>query len=238
MNETKDSNSKLIDIPNDWYSVLRPMIESPAFATLGKHIAQERRTKTIYPKKEDTFRAFRLTPLSKVVAVMIGMDPYPNTNQGLPVANGLAFDTDVPSYIPPSLRQIYNGVKECLYKDELTFPVDMNLKSWAEQGVFLINAALTVEANRPGSHMQLWNEFTINLIKTIDEHTHGVFFCFWGKDAQKFKHLVSDHNFVLIASHPVSASYSGKNWECDHFKAINDYLLKYNNYEIQWIKTA
>ena len=65
MNETKDSNSKLIDIPNDWYSVLRPMIESPAFATLGKHIAQERRTKTIYPKKEDTFRAFRLTPLRK-----------------------------------------------------------------------------------------------------------------------------------------------------------------------------
>jgi len=234
----QDSKTKLIDIPNDWYSVLKPMIESPVFMTLGKHIAQERKTKTIYPKKEDTFRAFRLTPLSKVVAVIVGMDPYPNTLRDIPVANGLAFATDVPEYVPPSLRQIYNGVKESLYKDDLTFPSDMNLTSWAEQGVFLINSALTVQENRPGSHIDLWHEFTVELIKQIDDHTQNVFFCFWGKDAQKFAKYVGSANHILTASHPVSASYSGKIWECDHFKQINDYLKKYNGYEIQWLKRA
>jgi uracil-DNA glycosylase len=231
-----ETTKKLINIPNDWYSVLRKTIESPAFGTLGKHIAEERKKVNVFPEKENVFRAFQLTPLRKVSVVILGQDPYPNKVKGEIVANGLAFDTDVNDYIPPSLRQIYNAVKEDCYKEEFCFPSDMNLKSWAEQGVLLLNTALTVQEGNAASHATVWREFTYNVVKAIDDHCHGVFFCFWGKNAQQYKSLISESNIVLEAPHPVSASYSGTDWKCNHFSTINKHLLKYNNYEIQWIK--
>ena len=223
-------------IGNSWDKVLNTVLESNNFKETISFVSSERQTKEIFPTEENIFKSFRLTPFNKIVAVILGMDPYPNKHKGQIVANGLAFSTDVPNYTPPSLKQIYKAIKNSLYQYEDTSIENMNLNDWAQQGVFLLNTALTIESGKSGSHLKLWEEFTTQVIKTIDERNTNVFFCLWGKDAQKFEHLISDSNYILKAPHPISASYRGQAWECDHFKVINEYLRKYNGYEVSWIK--
>jgi len=223
-------------IEETWHKVLEETIKGENFKNIMSFIESERQTKEVYPPKENIFKAFELTPFNKVVAVILGMDPYPNRHKGQIVANGLAFSTDVPNYTPPSLKQIYKAIKNSLYQDEDTSIENMNLNSWAKQGVFLLNTALTIEAGKSGSHIKLWEEFTQQVIKTIDERNTNVFFCLWGKDAQKFQHLISDKNYLLTSPHPISASYKGQEWECNHFKVINDYLKRYNGFEVQWLQ--
>lgn len=224
------------NIGESWGKVLKPIIEGENFKQIMSFIKSERQEKEIFPTEENMFKSFRSTPFNKVVAVILGMDPYPNKHKGQIVANGLAFSTDVPNYTPPSLKQIYKAIKKCLYQEDDTSVSDMDLNMWAQDGVFLLNTALTIESGKSGSHLKLWEEFTTQVIKTIDDRNTNVFFCLWGKDAQKFKHLISDRNYILTAPHPISASYKGQAWECDHFKVINDYLKKYNNSQITWIK--
>lgn len=224
------------DIGESWGKVLKPIIEGENFKQIMSFIKSERQEKEIFPTEENMFKSFRSTPFNKVVAVILGMDPYPNKHKGHIVANGLAFSTDVPNYTPPSLKQIYKAIKKCLYQEDDTSVSDMDLNMWAQDGVFLLNTALTIESGKSGSHLKLWEEFTTQVIKTIDDRNTNVFFCLWGKDAQKFKHLISDRNYILTAPHPISASYKGQAWECDHFKAINEYLRKYNGHEVSWIK--
>lgn len=162
--------------------------------------------------------------------------PYPNLYNGQPVACGLAFAPSNRDYTPPSLRMIYNNLKETVYKDDMNFPEDLNIENWAKQGVFLLNAALTVEHSKAGSHLEAWRPFTEHVIRTISESSCGVIFCFWGKDAQKFSHLVNKKaHHVLIAPHPVSAVYKGGKWECDHFERINDILYGANGDKIDWL---
>lgn len=164
--------------------------------------------------------------------------PYPTEYKGEPVACGLAFAPRDTEFVPPSLRMIYNNLKATLYKDDLNFiDTDMDLHNWAKQGVFLLNAALTVEKNNAGSHLEFWRPFTERVIKTISENSSGVIFCFWGKDAQKFAPLVnSNAHHKLLASHPVSAVYKGSVWECDHFTEINRILLHNNGDHIEWLR--
>lgn len=225
-------------IGNSWDKVLNTVLESNNFKETISFVSSERQTKEIFPTEENIFKSFRLTPFNKIVAVILGMDPYPNKHKGQIVANGLAFSTDVPNYTPPSLKQIYKAIKNSLYQDDDTSIENMNLNDWAQQGVFLLNTALTIESGKSGSHLKLWEEFTTQVIKTIDERNTNVFFCLWGKDAQKFEHLISDSNYILKAPHPISASYKGQEWECDHFKVINEYLKKYNNSQITWIEST
>lgn len=162
--------------------------------------------------------------------------PYPNLYHGNPVASGLAFAPSDREYMPPSLRMIYKNLKETVYKDDMAFPEDLNLESWAKQGVFLLNAALTVEHGEAGSHLKYWMPFTKYVIQKLSESTTGVVFCFWGKDAQQFAPLVNQKfHHVLTAPHPVSAVYKGGNWECDHFQRINDILLNANGDKIDWL---
>jgi uracil-DNA glycosylase len=162
--------------------------------------------------------------------------PYPNLYDGKPVASGLAFAPTDKRYVPPSLRMIYANLKNTVYKDDLNFPEDLDLEKWAQQGVFLINAALTVEHGKAGSHLQHWIHFTEYVLKAISEHTTGVIFCFWGKDAQRFAPMVNKKfHHVMLASHPVSAVYKGGTWECDHFTEINEILHRNNGEKIEWL---
>lgn len=227
--------TKLINIPDDWYSRLKPVIESKEFYDLAMWVAEERKTKTIYPLKEEIFRAFQLTPYSKVRCVILGMDPYPTEYQGLPTACGLAFAPRNRNFIPPSLRMIYQAIKSTCYPDDLTFPLDLNIEKWAEQGVLMLNTALSVEQEKAGSHLDKWQFFTKAVLEVLNE-IPGQIFVLWGKDAQKYKqYLNPDSQYILECKHPASAVYSGGTWECDHFTEINRILKIYNGDGINWL---
>lgn len=227
---------KLINIPDDWYRHLQPVIESNYFKNLAGFIATRRKEVNIFPESSKVFRAFNETPFSKIRVVILGMDPYPNLYKGQPVACGLAFAPSNPEYTPPSLRMIYKNLKEGIYKDDMNFPEDLNFENWAKQGVLLLNAALTVEESRAGSHLSHWKPFTEAVLKAISENSSGVIFCFWGKDAQQFAPLISDQaHHKLLAPHPVSAVYKGGTWDCNHFEEINRILLHNNGDSIEWL---
>jgi len=182
--------NKLIDIPDDWYQHLKETIESPYFKSLGAFVARERKTKSIFPYKDEVFKAFNLTPFHKVRVVILGMDPYPGKSGGEPIAHGLAFSPRQKSYVTPSLRMIYNRIKADIYPDDLSFPTDMNIESWAKQGVLMLNAPL----------------------------------------------INGDLHHVLTAPHPASAVYKGEEWECNHFKRINEILMANNPDDIDWLE--
>ena len=227
---------KLINIPDDWYKHLQPTIESDYFKNLGAFIQSRRKEINVFPESSNVFRAFNETPLNDVRVVVLGMDPYPNLYNGNPVACGLAFAPADKKYMPPSLRMIYGNLKETVYKDNFNFPEDLDISQWAKQGVFLLNAALTVGHSKAGSHLAHWKQFTEEVIRIISSSCSGVIFCFWGKDAQKFSHLVNPaFHYVLTAPHPVSAVYKGGKWECDHFEKINEILMGNNGDKIEWL---
>jgi uracil-DNA glycosylase len=229
-------DNKRINVPNDWYAKLKHYIESEEFTKVASYVRERRKYSAVYPPSNEIFRAFQLTPYRDVRVVIIGMDPYPNEYREKPVACGLSFAPRDREYVPPSLKQIYNRIREDFYQDELTFPVDLDIEYWAKQGVLMLNAALTVEQGKPGSHMKLWENWTNEVIKSLDEYSSGVVFCLWGKDAQAFESKIGSHHLVLKAEHPVAASYQGRTWKCDHFEKINAHLMGVNAYSIDWIK--
>lgn len=199
-------------------------------------IANERKTHSVFPKKEETFKAFHLTPFDDIRVVIVGMDPYPNRYKGEPVAHGLAFSPRNNEYLPPSLKQIYNQILNSFYTKEETDYRQLELSEWAKQGVFLLNTALTVREGEAGSHLNEWQWFTTGVIKKINELSTGVIFCLWGKEAQKLETYIESHNIILKAPHPVSASYSGKSWQCNHFEYISKHLKDLNGTEFQWLQ--
>lgn len=227
---------KRIDIPNDWYRKLEHYITSDKFTRLAQFIRDRRKITQVYPPSNEIFRAFQLTPFGNVRAVIIGMDPYNNLFRDKPVACGLSFAPRIREYMPPSLRQIYNCIKAEFYAEEMTYDVDLDIEYWAHQGVLMLNAALTVEAGKAGSHIKAWSDWTSEVIKAINEYSTGVVFCLWGKDAQAFESQIGSHHIILKNEHPVAANYQGRKWECDHFRKINEHLMGANGETIEWIK--
>ena len=228
--------NKLINIPDDWYVRLKPTIESPEFYQLAMWIAEERKTKKIFPLREVVFRAFQSTSYMKTRVTILGMDPYPTEYKGEPVACGLSFAPRNRDFVPPSLRMIYQAIKNTCYPDDLTFPLDLNIEKWAEQGILMLNSALTVESGNAGAHLKHWEFFTKAVFEALNE-LPGHIFVLWGKDAQKYKkYLNPDSQYILECNHPVSAVYSGGVWECDHFTEINRILQLYNGESINWLE--
>lgn len=161
--------------------------------------------------------------------------PYNSEYKGEPVACGLSFAPRNRDFVPPSLRIIYQKIKESCYADELAFPLDLNIEKWAQQGVLMLNSALTVEKGGAGVHLKHWEFFTKAVLEALNE-LPGHIFVLWGKDAQKYKkYLNSDSQYILEANHPAYASYSGQYWECDHFNEINRILKLYNGESIDWL---
>ena len=219
-----------------WYKRLRPTIESDEFKKLANFIAEEKKTKTIYPSREHIFKAFNTTPFEDVKVVLLGMDPYPTEYKGEPVACGLAFAPNNPDFKPPSLRIIYKNLQDTVYKDDLSFPEDLDMRTWADQGVLLLNTGLTVVKGKAGSHIKQWAFFTKAVIETLNESS-GIIFLLWGKEAQKYKSLINeDKHYILESSHPAASIYSGQPWECNHFQKVNYYLKLNHNEEIKWLQ--
>ena len=161
--------TKKVDIEKEWGKALTPFFETSTWTRLNTFIEKEYRTKKVYPKPKDLFKAFALTPLSKVKVVILGQDPYHGENQ----AHGLSFSVENGVRVPPSLKNIYKEIEA-----DVGIQKDFsngNLEPWAKQGVFLLNAVLSVVAGTPASHQKRgWEEFTDLVIKTISEKQEPV----------------------------------------------------------------
>ncbi len=190
----------------------------------------------VFPRREDVFAAMRLTSLAATRVVIIGQDPYFNEHQGLgPEAHGLSFSVRHGIPVPPSLRNIFQEINNSLYGGK---PVscDSDLTRWAEQGVLLLNASLTVEKKRPNSHAALgWHRLTDNVIETISQKKEGVVFMLWGAFAQKKAALIDNSRHLILAtSHPSPLSAHRGFLGSGVFVRCNEYLRQQGEQEIIW----
>ncbi len=217
-----------IDIEKGWKDVLKNEFNSPYFHDLKFFLEAEKKKHTIYPPGNKIFSAFNRTPFDKVKVVIIGQDPYHGPGQ----ANGLSFSVSSGIRKPPSLVNIF---KE-LYADlGIPIPQDGNLEPWAEQGVLLLNATLTVKAGLPGTHQKKgWEKFTDAVIKTISDNKKGIIFLLWGNFAQTKAALIDkEKHFILAAAHP-SPLARGAFFGCKHFSKTNKLLEHQGIMPIDW----
>ncbi|TAF66184.1 MAG: uracil-DNA glycosylase [Cytophagales bacterium] len=216
-----------VKIEESWKNVLAEEFEKPYFVKLTAFVREEYQTQTIYPPAKLIFSAFEKCPFDDVKVVILGQDPYHGEGQ----ANGLCFSVADGITTPPSLRNVFKEIKEDLGKP---VPKSGNLERWAEQGVFLLNATLTVRAKTPGSHQKKgWEEFTDAVIKKISEEKEGIVFMLWGKYAQDKGNVIDTaKHLVLKDAHPspMAKGYGGKK----HFSQVNEYLKSKGLKEIDW----
>lgn len=221
---------KEINMESSWQKVAQDFFDTDTWKKIAHTVRSLYQTKTIYPKPNDIFRAFWLTPFPKVRVVILGQDPYHGPGQ----AHGLAFSVPDNVALPPSLKNIYKEIE-----NDTGMQKDFkkgNLESWAEQGVFLLNTILSVEANTPASHRDIgWEKFTDYVIQKIsDDHKHIVFLL-WGNYARSKKGLIdTQKHLVLESPHPSPFSAHSGFFGCKHFSQCNVYLKKHGKKEIFW----
>ena len=220
----------IVKIEPEWKEALAPYFDGELFARLAEFVRQEYQTKKIFPPPADVFRAFWLTPFSKVKVVILGQDPYHNDRQ----AHGLCFSVPQGESLPPSLLNIYREIESDLGIKKN--PADGNLEDWAKQGVFLLNAILTVVAHQPASHRgRGWEEFTDIVIKTLSDSRENLVFLLWGNYARgKIALIDQQKHLILEAPHPSPLSAYAGFFGCKHFSKCNDYLKSHGLEPIIW----
>ena len=218
-----------VQIEQSWKQHLAPEFEKPYFVKLTKFVRQEYRTTTCYPPGKLIFNAFNLCPYDKAKVVIIGQDPYHGPGQ----AHGLCFSVNDGVPFPPSLQNIFKEIQTDL---GTPVPQSGNLTRWAEQGVLLLNATLTVRAHQAGSHQgKGWEEFTDAAIAKLNTQDRPIVFILWGKPAQeKAKMLTNPKHLVLKAPHPSPLSAYRGFFGSKPFSQTNDFLLKNGETPIQW----
>ncbi len=222
-------NVDSLKIEASWKELLKSEFESEYFDQLLKFVTDEYTKHTVYPPENLIFNAFNLLPLEKVRVVILGQDPYHKSGQ----AHGLCFSVQHGIAPPPSLVNIYKEIKSDL---GIAPPKHGNLEAWVKQGVFLLNATLTVREHNPRSHAQKgWERFTNAVIKHLSENREGIVFLLWGNDARNKEKLIdTTRHFVLKAPHPSPLSaYSGF-FGCNHFSITNQLLQKQGFLPINW----
>jgi|UniRef100_UPI004047FA39 uracil-DNA glycosylase len=212
-----------------WKNALAPFFQSEIFSELTKFVRKEYQTHQIFPPGKQIFSAFWHCPLPSVKVVILGQDPYHGEGQ----ANGLAFSVTPGIPFPPSLLNIFKELKTDL---GVPLPPDGDLTRWAAQGVFLLNATLTVRANEAGSHQnQGWEHFTDEVIQTLSREREKLVFVLWGAFAHKKEALIdSNKHFILKAPHPSPLAAHRGFWGCKHFSQANDYLASTGQTPISW----
>ena len=219
-----------VKIESSWKEALKDEFHKSYFQQIVLHLKTERATgATIYPSGSQIFNAFDKTPFDKVKVVILGQDPYHNPQQAM----GLSFSVPDGIATPPSLQNIYKELKTDI---GLETPKTGNLIKWAEQGILLLNAVLTVRANEPASHSKIgWMNFTDAVIKKISDEKKGVVFLLWGKFAQDKQVLVdATKHFVLKAAHPSPLSAHNGFFGCKHFSKTNELLTQQGLEPIDW----
>ena len=219
-----------VKIEAGWKELLKEEFSKPYFQELVHLLKTEKEQgRKIYPPGPLIFNAFDKTPFDKLKVVILGQDPYHGPGQ----AHGLSFSVPDGVTPPPSLINIY---KELQADIGMAIPKTGNLTQWAEQGVLLLNAVLTVRANEPASHAKCgWMNFTDAVIRKISEHKNGIIFLLWGRFAQD-KQVLLDTNkhFVLKAAHPSPFSADKGFFGCRHFSKTNELLRQQNLSAIDW----
>ena len=218
-----------VQMEESWKALLSEEFDKPYFLQIRAFLKQEVRAgKTIYPPGPQIFNAFNSTPVDAVKVVILGQDPYHNPNQAM----GLCFSVsrDVP--VPASLKNIYKELNRDL---SLPIPDHGDLSKWARQGVFMLNAMLTVEQFKAGSHRNIgWQEFTHAVIAKLSEVKEGLVFLLWGNFAKSKKALIDEmKHHVLESVHP-SPLAGGAFIGCGHFSKTNDILCKQQQEPIDW----
>ena len=220
-----------VKIESSWKAMLKDEFGKPYFQQIVTFLKTEKAAgKTIYPPGPLIFNAFNQTPFDKVKVVILGQDPYHGPGQ----AHGLSFSVQNGVKPPPSLVNIFKEIHSDI---GIAMPQQYgNLSRWAEQGVLLLNAALTVRANEPFSHAKFgWAEFTDAVISKISDKKSGVVFLLWGKFAQDKQALIDEtKHFVLKAAHPSPFSADKGFFGCRHFSKTNELLTKQGLSPIDW----
>lgn len=220
-----------VKLEESWMEVLKEEFDKEYMIKLLHFIqAQLESGAIIYPEKNLIFNAFEHTPFPKTKIVILGQDPYHGANQ----AHGLSFSVPNGVQIPPSLQNIFKELR-AEYSD-FQIPTHGNLSHWADQGVLLLNATLTVEAAKAGSHhKQGWEQFTNKVIQTLSEQRCGIIFLLWGKYAQAKVMLInSEKHLILTAAHPSPFSAYNGFFGCGHFIKANKFLEKNGEKRIDW----
>ncbi|MBL7839682.1 MAG: uracil-DNA glycosylase [Cyclobacteriaceae bacterium] len=218
-----------VKIAISWKSQLAEEFQKPYFEQLTGFVKSEYQSHVVYPPGKEIFRAFEECDFSNVKVVILGQDPYHGPGQ----ANGLCFSVHDGVRVPPSLVNIFKEIKADLGKP---IPTSGELERWAEQGVLLLNATLTVRAGSPGSHQNKgWETFTDAVIKKISDEKQHVVFLLWGAYAQKKGEIIDrNKHLVLMSAHPSPFSADRGFFGCKHFSKANAYLKSKGLKEIDW----
>lgn len=228
-----------------WFKVLKPFIESKQFDDIIEHLKVEKQNgKTVLPTDVDCFNAFKYCNYKDLKLVILGMDPYPNLVFGKPEAHGLAFSyrptAEHDFHIPKSLQAVLKEVEDDVYKcnlDDVGILTETNLQHWAEQGVLLLNTALTVNHKEPGSHIKLWKPFTQYVIQYLNQNNPGLIWMLWGNDAKAYKDKLNNNHHILEAGHPspLNCNPLTKFAGCKHFSKANEIIEKQKGKEFKII---
>jgi uracil-DNA glycosylase len=228
--EAMTANLRSMNLNSSWRERLKGELDSPYFAQLSDFVSREYASETVYPAPDNIFRAFDLCPFDEVRAVVLGQDPYHGPGQ----ANGLCFAVEKDVKLPPSLRNIFKEIESDLGKPLVHKSGD--LTRWAEQGVLLLNATLTVRASTPSSHQKRgWEKFTDAAVRALSEQRDNLVFMLWGAYAKaKGAHIDRARHCVLEAGHPSPLSVRSF-LGCRHFSKANAYLTEHGKPAIDWL---
>ncbi|MDB5034519.1 MAG: uracil-DNA glycosylase [Chlorobi bacterium] len=216
-------------IPASWMKLLGDEMDQPYFRKLEEFVDEQRKKGPVFPPEEDVFSALKITPYDRVNVLLLGQDPYHDNNQ----AHGLCFSVLPGIKPPPSLMNIFKELR-----DDLGFPIPNNgyLVPWAEQGILMLNAVLTVRAHEPNSHKgKGWEKFTDAIIRKVNDRTEPVVFVLWGGYAQKKKALIdADRHVIISSAHPSPLSAHSGFFGSRPFSKINAALKDAGHAEIDW----
>ncbi|HOV56012.1 MAG TPA: uracil-DNA glycosylase [Bacteroidales bacterium] len=217
------------NIESSWLEVLKDEFRQPYFIEIKKFLLEDKKKYRVFPPGQLIFNAFNLTPFDKVKIVIIGQDPYHGYGQ----AHGLCFSVPKGVAKPPSLQNIFKELKEDL---NINPPEHGDLTGWAKQGVFLLNAILTVRENTPESHRNIgWEKFTNAAIENLSDKKEHLVFMLWGSYAQEKEKLIDNtKHLILKAAHPSPLSANRGFFGCHHFSKANQYLIANNIDPIKW----
>lgn len=218
-----------VQIEQSWKEILAAEFEKDYFIRLTNFVRQEYKTTTVYPPGNLIFNAFNLCPFQEVKVVIIGQDPYHGEHQ----AHGLCFSVNDGIQFPPSLKNIFKEIENDL---GIGIPLSGNLTRWAQQGVLMLNATLTVRAHQAGSHQRKgWEEFTDAAIRALAEKREHLVFILWGAYAQKKGAFIDrQKHLVLTSVHPSPLSAHNGFFGNKHFSRTNEYLMEHGEAPIQW----
>lgn len=224
----QQATKRLSQLPKEWATVLSDELNKPYFKTLSEFISDERKQHTIFPPEDEVYTALNLTPFDKVRVLLLGQDPYPTPGH----AHGLCFSVRPGVKHPASLRNIF---KEMLEDVGCSIPNHGNLEAWAEQGILMLNAVLTVRNGEANSHAgKGWEEFTDAIIRVLNERKEPMVFVLWGNYAQKkAKHIDECKHTVIKSAHPSPLSVK-KFVGSKPFSKINEALVKHGSNPIDW----